>query len=287
MPKTARSWRTQQRRSRCLRAGLLSLTALAFALPLLWTLLASFGVQPVTPPWGWMLPPVFEHYQEIGIAEPNFWQALVTSAGIATVATLLTITIAFLAAYSLARSHSRHHHLVVQSLLILASLPVLAYVVPLSDIMRRLHLQDTVTGITLAQTAAYVSLATYILFGYLAHLNREPEEAALLEGATLPRRLLAVILPLAAPSVIATSIIIFVLHWNTLLTPLVLTTGNVKTLPVVMVDFFTFERELTWSTAAAALVTSLLPLTLLVGLAYRSLAGFGLTTEHDGQASVK
>src|SRR5439155_18318631 len=56
----------------------------------------------------------------------------------------------------------------------------------------------------------------------------------------LLRVLARVVLPLIAPSVAATAIVVFVLDWNMLLVPLVLTSGEVKTVPVAMSDFFTF-----------------------------------------------
>jgi len=87
-----------------------------------------------------------------------------------------------------------------------------------------------------------------------------------------------VVFPLVVPSVAATAIVLFVIDWNMLLVPLVLTSGEVKTIPVGMSDFFTFERELDWPTAAAALVVSLAPLALLVGVFHRLLERFRLDT---------
>jgi multiple sugar transport system permease protein len=84
------------------------------------------------------------------------------------------------------------------------------------------------------------------------------------------------VFPLVAPSVAATAIVLFVIDWNMLLVPLVLTSGEIKTIPVGMSDFFTFERELDWPTAAAALVVSLAPLALLVAMFHRLLERFRL-----------
>ncbi|HEY8632550.1 MAG TPA: hypothetical protein VIL50_05295, partial [Candidatus Limnocylindrales bacterium] len=64
--------------------------------------------------------------------------------------------------------------------------------------------------------------------------------------------------------------------WNQLLIPLVLTGINVRTLPVVLTDFFTLERELDWPTAAAALTISLVPLLMLVTLFHRFLERFSI-----------
>jgi len=67
-----------------------------------------------------------------------------------------------------------------------------------------------------------------------------------------------------------------VLNWNLFLVPLVLTLSHIKTIPVAMSDFFTFERELEWPTAAAALIGSLLPLVVFVTLSHRALEQFSL-----------
>jgi ABC-type glycerol-3-phosphate transport system permease component len=97
-----------------------------------------------------------------------------------------------------------------------------------------------------------------------------------LDGAGLFGVIVRVVLPMVAPSVAATAIVLFVLDWNMLLVPLVLTSGSIKTIPVALSDFFTFERELDWSTAAAALVVSLAPVAVLVAVFHRVLDRFSL-----------
>jgi ABC-type glycerol-3-phosphate transport system permease component len=258
---------------------ILLLAALAaFLLPLLWTVLAAFGVLPdngTTPP-SWQGSFTLGHFSEVGVAEPAFWQELATSVASAACAAALTAGVSFLGAYGLARSHFTTARLLTQGFLVLASLPVMAYVIPLSDVMRRVNLVDTFAGVVLAEAAVTAPLAVFVLHGALAHLSPEWEEAAVLDGAGLFRVLGQVVLPLVAPSVAATAIVLFVIDWNMLLVPLVLTSGQVKTVPVGMSDFFTFERELDWSTAAAALIASLAPLVLLVAVFHRLLESFRL-----------
>jgi ABC-type glycerol-3-phosphate transport system permease component len=260
------------------RVILLLAALAAFLLPLVWTALASIGVLPdnsTTPP-SWKGPLTLGHFSEIGIAEPTFWQELATSTASAACAAALTVSVSFLGAYGLARSYFSGGRLLTQGFLVLASLPVMAYVIPLSDVMRRVHLVDTFAGVVLAEAAVTAPLAVFVLHGALAQLSPEWEEAAVLDGAGLFRVLGRVVLPLIAPSVAATAIVLFVIDWNMLLVPLVLTSGQVKTVPVGMSDFFTFERELDWPTAAAALIVSLAPLALLVGLFHRLLESFRL-----------
>lgn len=256
----------------------MGLALLVFLLPLLWTLLASFGLIPydVSSPPVWSWPPVVQNYLDIGVAEPGFITELATSLFISVSATLLTSGVAFLAAYSLARSPGKKMPGRVQAFLILASLPVMAYIIPLSDLMHRLHLYDSFLGVAMADTAIFAPLAVYILYGYLRQISVDLEDAARLDGASLWQIIVRVVIPAAVPGITSTGIILFVLNWNLLLVPLVLTENHVRTIPVAMSDFFTFERDLQWPVAAAVLITSLLPLMILVFTAYRSLDRFNL-----------
>lgn len=263
-----------------MRVRFVALVAIAglFLMPIAWTLLASFGLVPdnTTRPPSWTWPPTLDHFSEIVVAEPSFWQELGTSSAAALVAAILTVAVAFPAAFGLARSHIGWSRPLAQAFLVLASLPAMAYVIPLSDLSRRAHLIDTFVGVTLAEAAVTAPLAVYVLYGALVQLSPEWEEAAVIDGAGLARILGQVVLPLVVPSVAATLVVMFVLDWNMLLVPLVLTSGEIKTIPVALSDFFTMERELDWPTAAAALVVSLAPLALFVVLFHRVLESFAL-----------
>src|SRR5947208_2730913 len=89
------------------RGIFLAVVIVGCLLPLVWTALASLEIRPNnldTPPT-WSLAPTLERYLEIGVAEPQFVSELITSTSLSAATTLLTTLIAFLAAYSLARSH--------------------------------------------------------------------------------------------------------------------------------------------------------------------------------------
>ena len=260
------------------RSAFLAVALLVVLVPLAWTALAAIGIQPnnATSPPSWIVRPTLDRLAEVSVVEPAFWQELATSVGVSAVAALLSAAISFLAAFGLARSGGRAARRFTPGLLVLASLPVMAYVLPLSDMLRRLGLLDTLPGITFAEAAATAPLAVYVFYAYLVGASRECEEAARLDGAGLSSLLRDVVLPAAAPIVGATLIVLFVLDWNQLLIPLVLTGINVRTLPVVLTDFFTLERELDWPTAAAALTISLVPLLMLVTLFHRFLERFSL-----------
>lgn len=276
---TGRGWQRRNRHEDLGRAIILTVALLLFLLPIAWTALASLGVRPRgSGPPSLIWPPSFDYFGEVGIAEPHFWQELATSTGVALAATLLTIVVSVLAAYGLARSGSRRRRLAAQGFLVLASLPVMAYAIPLGELMRRLALSDTYPGLIVGVSAVTAPLAVYVLYGTLSGLSTEWEDAARLDGASLGGILWHVVVPIAAPSLAATAIVVFVLDWNLLLVPLVLAGVQIKTIPVALIDFFTFERELDWPTAAAALIISLVPLTILVAAGHRLLDRFTIGT---------
>jgi ABC-type glycerol-3-phosphate transport system permease component len=274
---TGSGWHRQGYRHELARALLLGGALVAFLFPLGWTALASLGVRPRgTAPPSLIWPPSLEHFGEVGIAEPHFWQELATSTLVSVAGTLLTIVVSLLAAYGLARSRFRGKAITTQGFLVLASLPVMAYAIPLGEVMRRLGLSDTYLGLILGVSAVTAPLAVYVLYGHLSGLSTEWEEAAWLDGAGLGRVLWNVVVPMIGPALAATAIVVFVLDWNLLLVPLVVAGAEIKTIPVALIDFFTFERELEWPTAAAALIISLVPLTVLVAVGHRLLDRFSL-----------
>lgn len=265
------------------RLAVVVVALVGFLVPLAWTLLAAFGIVPdsSTRPPSWSGSFALDHFIDVGAAEPAFWEELSTSTVSAVMATVITIAVSFPAAYALARSRTATG--LAPLFVVLAVLPAMAYVIPLSDLMRRVHLIDTLAGIVLSEAAVAAPLAVYVLHSAVRQLSPEWEEAAVLDGAGLWRTLFGVVLPMITPSVVATAVVVFVLDWNLLLVPLVLTAGEIKTVPVAMSDFFTFERELDWPSAAAALVISLAPVAVLVAVFHRVLQRFSL--EAPGQSS--
>jgi ABC-type glycerol-3-phosphate transport system permease component len=259
------------------------LGVISVILPMLWTALASLKVQAnnnVSPPI-WSLPPSFDSYLEIRSEQTFFWQELAASTLLSALTMLLTISLAFLAAYSLARTRARWRRLAAQSCLILASLPIISFVFPLGDILRYLRLHDTFVGMVLAESAVFAPLAVYILYGYLRRLPKELEEAAIMDGATLLQVLRQAVLPAIASGVVATAVIVFTLSWNQFFLPLVLTGIRIRVIPVMMRDFFSLEREFDWTVASAVLILSLLPVSVVAGTAHRMLERFGLVSLVD------
>jgi multiple sugar transport system permease protein len=267
-----------RRRGAAARTVLLAAALAIFLLPLVWTALAALGIVPnnsLHPP-GWTGAPTLENFVETGVAEQAFWQEVLTSSASAVGAAAIATATAFPAAYVLARSAPRRGRTIAQFFLVLAVLPAMAYVLPLGSVLDRLGLRDSFVGLVTSEAAVTAPLAVYVLYGSIRQVPIDYEEAAWIDGAGIGRLIGRIVLPLVAPGVAATAIVLFVVNWNMLLVPLIVAGVNVKTLPIAMVDFFTFERELEWPVAAAALLVSLVPLLILIGLGRRLLDRFSL-----------
>jgi ABC-type glycerol-3-phosphate transport system permease component len=256
------------------RLSVLAIAIISSLAPIVWTLLASFGIRPDSQHIS------FDAYRDVQVFESRFVSELLTSFAVAVIVATLAVTLGLLVAYVLEQKHFKSRGLIVQGLLLLSSLPVLALLNSLSATLRTLGLSDTISGIALAETALYAPLAAFVLFGHLRSLPENLPDAARLEGAGPWTILWQIIVPSSLSALLATGVLVFVLSWNQALMPLVLST-NLKLLPVALVDVFVFERELEWPTAAAALSVSLVPLWLIVAFAFRWLERFSLLLDFE------
>lgn len=253
------------------RVAVLTGGLLIALLPLGWTLLAALGLQPDGRGWHGTL--TVDHFTGVGVFEPTFGAEWAYTLLVTGTATLLTVVGAFPAAYRLARVRALWSAWLTPGLLVLTVIPSIAYGLPLSGLVRATGLYGTFPALVLACAAAQLPLALWLLRSYLLRVPVEIEDAARLDGASWPATLGRIVLPLLRDGVVATGVLVFVLDWNLYLLPTLLADRAPHLLTVVLRDFFAFERELEWPTAAAALLVSLLPAGLLVFLAQRALEG--------------
>lgn len=242
---------------------LLALTALPFA----WQLLTSFKPEadllrlPPVWPARWSL----DHYATV-LAHPGLRRALLNSTGVCLLATALALGIGALAAYPLARLPLRGRRLWLTGILGSSLLPVIALVSPLYLLIRTLGLRDTWIALIVPYLALSLPLTVWLLTAFLREVPREVEEAARLDGCSRFGILWRILLPLAAPGLFSTGVIVFVFNWNEFLLALTFTaTDASRTVPVALA-LFPGIHEVPWGDlAAASIVASLPPLALILG----------------------
>jgi multiple sugar transport system permease protein len=218
-----------------------------------------------------------ENYRTVFQTE-LFTSALRNSIGISLIATALSISLATLAAYAIARLEFRGKKTVLAMALAIAMFPVVALVGPLFDIWRSVGLYDTWLGLVLPYMSFTLPLSIWVLSAFFREIPWELEQAAQMDGATPWQAFRKVILPLAAPGVFTAAILTFFFAWNDFAFGISLTsTDSARTVPAALA-FFTgasnFQHPAAAISAAAVVVT--VPVVVLVLLFQRRIVA-GLT----------
>lgn len=222
-----------------------------------------------------LVPDVSLTSYETVFREHDFLRYATNSLVVATVTTVVTILLAALAAYPLARMPAlRGRGVILGGVLVASMFPQVAIVGGAYRMLLDLGLLNTVPGIVLPYTALALPLAIWLLVAYFREIPRALEEAALIDGGGRLTVLVRIFLPVAAPAVATTAILVFVQTWNEFFFALlILTDPAVQTLPVG-IALFPGEHEIPWGELAAAGVLATLPLCLLVlGLQRRIVGG--------------
>lgn len=192
---------------------------------------------------------------------------------------VLSVTISFLAAYGFARIEVPGSGLLLLALVLSMALPEIVTVVPLFEILKNLTLINTLRGLVLVMSSVLVPFSVWVLVTFVKRVPIEMEEAAIVDGATLPQILWYVIIPVMKPALATVIIVNFINAWNNLLYPLVFsTTIKAKTLTVSMTEIFQartpFGRP--WELISTLGVTMVVPMVILVLLAQKGIVS-GLT----------
>jgi multiple sugar transport system permease protein len=218
-----------------------------------------------------------DNYKTI-FEDDTFLAALVNSIGIALIATLISIALAAMAAYALARLDFAGKAVILSGALAVAMFPPISIVGSLFDMWRSIGLYDTWAGLIIPYMTFTLPLAIYTLSAFFREIPWELEQAAQVDGATPFQAFRKVIVPLAAPGVFTAAILVFIFAWNDFIFANTLTsTDDARTVPAALA-FFTggsqFEQPIGAISAAAVVVT--VPIIVMVLLFQRRIVA-GLT----------
>jgi trehalose/maltose transport system permease protein len=208
-----------------------------------------------------------------------FTSALVNSIGISLISTVISVVLATLAAYAIARLEFRGKKLVLSAALAIAMFPTVALVGPLFDMWRSLGLYDTWAGLIIPYMSFTLPLSIWVLSAFFREIPWEMEQAAQVDGATPWQAFRKVIVPLAAPGVFTAAILTFFFAWNDFVFGISLTaTDAARPVPAALA-FFTGESFFQQPTAAisAAAVIVTIPVIALVLIFQRKIVA-GLTS---------
>ena len=250
-------------------------------LPVVWIISLSFkGPDETSVGSPQFLPkdPTLQNYRDI-LDNPDFRDSLINSFGIATISTFLSVILATLAAYAIARLEFKGKRIVLSIALAIAMFPVVALVGPLFDLWRTLGIFNTWIGLIIPYMSFTLPLAIWTLSAFFREIPWEMEQAAQVDGATSWQAFRKVIVPLAAPGVFTAAILTFFFAWNEFVLAISLTsTTQSRTVPAQL-SFFVGPDPFNppYGQLATASVVVTVPIIIIVLLFQRKIVA-GLTS---------
>lgn len=203
---------------------------------------------------------------------------------VCTLTVILTLIISLAITYPITRLpvSRRVRAGVLSWALSLRFLPPIAVVIPYFVIVRTIGLYNNPLALVLVYTLSNLPFGIWMLKGFMSEVPRELEEAAFVDGASRTVAFRRILLPLVAPGLFASAVIIFAFCWSEFLFALILTsTRDAQTFPVGVQGLVT-QFEIIWNEMAAAGVIAIsVPLVLMFVARRHVLAGltFGVIRE--------
>lgn len=214
------------------------------------------------------LRPVLNNYVQL-FADFDFLTNIRNSLLVAVLATVFSVAISCLAAYSLVRLRYRGRKWLGRLILFAYLTPSSLLFIPLAVIINRLQLGNTLRGLVFVYMTFSAPLCTWLLMGFFRSVPFDLEEQAMVDGATRMQALGKILLPLAAPGLVAVSVFTFTGAWNELLLALIFTTSReIRTIPVALQYLITGD-VFRWGQIMAGSVVAAVPVMLLYYLSQR------------------
>ena len=141
--------------------------------------------------------------------------------------------------------------------------PPAAYGVPMYLILDKLGLTNTHIAIILAHATFNLAIIVWMMKSFFDDVPREVEEAAFLDGCSPYGVFYQIALPLAFPGLVASAIFALIFSWNELFFSLILTSGETRTLPV-MIPSLAQHTGTQWGQVAAASIIQSIPVLVFI-----------------------
>ena len=275
-PRRRRRWRSLRRRGWD-ALGLVVFAVMVF--PVFWMISTAFKpddeINSATPTW-FSFSPTLDHFRD-AMDRAYFWDTVRNSLIIVCVAVLASIVIAFLAAVALAKYRFSGRKLLIVLMIGILMLPQAGLVIPLYVVLAKYHLVGTMTGVILTYLTFVLPFAVWTLRGFILGIPKDLEEAAMVDGSSRLGAFVRILLPLAAPGLVATAVFAFVTSWNEyIFASVLLSDQSDQTVTVWLAGFYGGSRNTDWGGLMAASTLTAIPVIVFFLLVQRRIM-FGLT----------
>jgi multiple sugar transport system permease protein len=239
----------------------LILVAIIVLFPIYWMLISSLKFTPelfVKPPTWVPRKPTLSNFNAI-FKNPLFLRYLLNSVIVALMTTAVSIVIAALAGYGWGKMKFPGREATLIFVLVSQLLPVVALVIPLFQILKRLLILNTYPGLTVAYLVYTIPLSSWLLKGFFQELPEEILDSAKVDGCSHFLAFFRIALPLVRPAIAATAIYCFIMSWQEFFFALsFMFDDEMKTLTVGILGFMG-QYKVSWNELMAGSFVSVLP----------------------------
>ncbi|GAA3757763.1 carbohydrate ABC transporter permease [Microbacterium kribbense] len=255
------------------RFVMIAFVVIAFLVPLLWMVLASFksnvDIQDTSQPFKFA--PILDNYANV-FGNDTYLSFVFNSFWIAFWAVLISLVLGVPAAYAMSRFNMRKSALVV---LLARIIPGISLLVPWYFIFANLGWVGSYGVMILSHMFILIPVSVYIMMSFFDSMPLELEEAGLVDGLTPIGAFWRILLPLSVPGIATAGILSFIFSWNNFMFALVLTGAHTKTLPVAVFDFVSYA-SIDWGAIMAASTIMTVPIIVVALFAQKYIVS-GLT----------
>jgi len=231
--------------------------------PLLWMFLSSIKHNTeifASPPTIISKDPTLTNFIEL-FKLTSFERYFLNSLIVTALTIIITIVIATLTAYTFSRFKIKGSGFLSRIYIFIYLIPQIALIIPVFLTFRYLHLQDKLIGLVLVYLITTFPYSFLMLRSYIGSISKEMEEAAMVDGCSRFTAFIRIILPIAVPGIVATSIFSAVICWNEFLFSFILiSTDSKKTLTVGVAQMTDMTVIPSWGMLMAAGVIVLIPM---------------------------
>ena len=196
-------------------AAILAAT-ICFVFPIYWMLLTSLKPNEAIlrlPPQFLPVNATLANYKGI-LTDGKFLIFYKNNIIVSGITTLVTLTLAVLAAYAFSRYRFKGDKFVMMLFLSTQMFPAMTLLIALYNMYFRLGLLNTYTALVLACSTNALPMSVWILKGFFDTISKSLEEAAYIDGCSRGRTLVQVILPLVKPGILAVGLYSFLISWE-------------------------------------------------------------------------
>jgi len=252
------------------------IVSLIIFFPILWTILTSFKTEGDAInishffQTAWSIESYFE-VQSRSDYFRHFFNSVIISIG----STVLALLIAVPAAWAMAFAPTPKTRDLMMWMLSTKMMPAVGVLVPIYLIFKTLGLLDNVWGLMIILMLINLPIVIWMLYTYFKEIPVDILEAARMDGATLGKELVYVLVPMAVPGIASTMLLNIILAWNEAFWTLNLTAAKAAPLTAFIASYSSPEG-LFWAKLSAASTLAIAPILVLGWISQKQLVR-GLT----------